>query len=322
MAGSFLRKLTQKEGHGAMYDIIVVGGGPAGLTAALYAARAGKSVLVLEKTAPGGQIIDSPLVENYPGLPGVSGADFALGLSAQVERLGIGTVSAAVRGLRPMEAGYGVQTGRGEYEGRAVVLAVGSRHRRLDLEGEEELVGRGVSYCAVCDGPFYRGKAVAVVGGGSTALQDALLLADLCESVTVIHRRDQFRGEARLVEKVKRRANIRLMMNCAPEELLREDGRVSGLRLKHLGTGEERILAAEGVFAAVGRQPDTAPFAGMVALDEGGYVMAGEDCRTGLPGVFAAGDCRTKAVRQLTTAVADGTVAALAACRFCDGEKT
>ena len=318
MAGPFLRKLTSKEGRGAMYDIIVVGGGPAGLTAALYAARAGKSVLVLEKTAPGGQIIDSPLVENYPGLPGVSGADFALGLSAQVERLGVETVSAEVTGLRPVEAGYAAETGRGAYEGRALVLAVGSHHRRLGLEGEEELVGRGVSYCAVCDGPVYKGKSVAVVGGGNTALQDALFLSDLCESVTIIHRRDQFRGEARLVEKLRQRPNIRPLMGWAPEELLREGGRLSGLRLKYLETGEERALGVDGAFIAVGQQPGTDPFAGQVELDEGGYVIAGEDCRTNLPGVFAAGDCRAKEVRQLTTAAADGAVAALAACRYCD----
>lgn len=303
-----------------MYDIIVVGGGPAGLTAALYAARAGKSVLVLEKTAPGGQIIDSPLVENYPGLPGVSGADFALGLSGQVERLGVEIVSAAVTDVRREEAGYAAETGRGAYLGRALVLAVGSRHRRLGLEDEEELVGRGLSYCAVCDGPFYKGKDTAVVGGGNTALQDALFLSRVCRSVTVIHRRETFRGEAGLAEKVRRCPNVRLLMGYAPAELLRREGRLSGLGLRHVETGEERALDVDGVFVAVGRQPATEPFAGLVELDSGGYVLAGEDCRTALPGVFAAGDCRAKAVRQLTTAAADGTVAALAACRYCDGE--
>ena len=299
-----------------MYDIIVAGGGPAGLTAALYAARAGRSVLVLEQSAPGGQIVYSPLVENYPGLPGMSGAQFAQQLSDQVEALGVELEYAAVRGFRPEEDGYVVDTEDGARAGRALVLAPGSEHRHLGLPGEEELVGQGVSYCAVCDGPFYRDKAVAVVGGGDTALQDALFLSGVCRRVVLVHRRDQFRGEARLVQRVQERDNVELLLGWTPEGFLDKDGAFAGLRLRSAQSGERRELAVDGVFVAVGQQPGTGPFAGQVELDAAGYFAAGEDCRTALPGVFVAGDCRAKSVRQLTTAVGDGAVAALAAVKY------
>lgn len=304
-----------------MFDVIVAGGGPAGLTAALYAARAGRSVLVLDPNAPGGQINYSPLVENFPGLPKMSGARFAETLTAQVEELGVQMDYAAVLGFTPEAEGFRVDTDDGPRAGRALVLAPGASHRKLGLEGEDELVGQGVSYCAVCDGPFYQGGRAAVVGGGDAALQDALFLAGLCREVVLIHRREQFRGEASLADRVRRQENIRLMLGWMPEALLREEGAFRGLRLRRAESGERTDLKVDGVFVAVGQQPGTGPFAGLVEVDDRGYFRAGEDCRTRLPGVFAAGDCRAKEVRQLTTAVGDGAVAGLAAARFAEERK-
>lgn len=304
-----------------MFDVIVAGGGPAGLTAALYAARAGRSVLMLDPNAPGGQINYSPLVENFPGLPKMSGARFAETLTAQVEELGVQMDYAAVLGFTPEAEGFRVDTDDGPRAGRALVLAPGASHRKLGLEGEDELVGQGVSYCAVCDGPFYQGGRAAVVGGGDAALQDALFLAGLCREVVLIHRREQFRGEASLADRVRRQENIRLMLGWTPEALLREEGAFRGLRLRRAESGERTDLKVDGVFVAVGQQPGTGPFAGLVEVDDRGYFRAGEDCRTRLPGVFAAGDCRAKEVRQLTTAVGDGAVAGLAAARFAEERK-
>ena len=304
-----------------MFDVIVAGGGPAGLTAALYAARAGRSVLVLDPNAPGGQINYSPLVENFPGLPKMSGARFAETLTAQVKELGVQMDYAAVLGFTPEAEGFRVDTDDGPRAGRALVLAPGASHRKLGLEGEDELVGQGVSYCAVCDGPFYQGGRAAVVGGGDAALQDALFLAGLCREVVLIHRREQFRGEASLADRVRRQENIRLMLGWMPEALLREEGAFRGLRLRRAESGERTDLKVDGVFVAVGQQPGTGPFAGLVEVDDRGYFRAGEDCRTRLPGVFAAGDCRAKEVRQLTTAVGDGAVAGLAAARFAEERK-
>lgn len=296
--------------------MIVAGGGPAGLTAALYAARSGSRVLVLERAVPGGQIVYSPLVENYPGLGAVSGAEFSQRLVDQVEALGVELEYAAFQGFRPIDGGWACESENGERQCRALVLALGAEHRKLGLPGEDELCGQGVSYCAVCDGPFYRGGDVAVVGGGDTALQDALYLSGVCRRVTLIHRREQFRGEAGNERRVRERENIQLMLGWRPEAFLREEGELSGLRLCRAdGSGGEAELNVTGVFIAVGQQPGTAPAAGLLELDEGGYFPAGEGCATALEGVFVAGDCRAKAVRQLTTAVSDGAVAGLAAAR-------
>ena len=296
-----------------MYDVLVVGGGPAGLTAALYAARAGRSVLVVEKESAGGQIQYAPLVENYPGMPAMAGSQFAENLGAQAEGLGVTVEYAAVRGFRPTEGGYVVETEDGVRSGRALVLAPGASHRPLGLPGEEELLGSGVSYCAICDGAFYAGRRVAVVGGGDTALQDALFLAEVCAHVTIIHRRREFRASPVLVERAKGKVNLDFLLDTVPVALLQENGTFTGLGVRRTDTGAESILALDGVFVAVGQVPGTAPFAGQIELDGSGYFLAGEDCRTNLPGVFAAGDCRQKAVRQLATAVADGAVAGLAA---------
>ena len=301
-----------------MTDILVAGGGPAGLTAALYAARAGKSVVVLEGGAPGGQINFSPLVENYPGLPSIPGSQLAEDLLRQAEELGVELEYETVSGFRTRGSGFQVTTDCAVRECRALVIATGLQHRTLGLPGEEALVGQGVPYCAVCGGPFYAGKPAAVVGGGDTALQDALFLSGVCSQVTLIHRRGEFRGAQRLAEQVRARDNIRFWMDSTVAALHAQEGRLTGLTVHNRITGKDRPLEVEGLFIAVGQQPQNAPFAGLLDLDEAGYLLAGEDCKTTLPGVFAAGDCRTKEVRQLTTAVGDGAVAGLAACRWVD----
>ena len=293
-----------------MTDVIVVGGGPAGLTAGLYLARAGRSVLVLEESTPGGQINFSPLVENYPGLPQVAGSELGDTLAQQAQDLGAQLEYESVTGVTPLEDGFQVDTDCGSHTCKGLILATGVRHRPLGLPGEEDLVGQGISYCAVCDGPFCKGKPVAVVGGGDTALQDALFLAQLCPQVTLIHRRDQFRGAQRLVDQVLACTNIQCLMDSTVEALDQTDGQFTGIQVKNKVTGETTPLEVDNLFVAVGQQPQNQLFADLVELDEAGYIRS-SDCRTSRPGVYAAGDCRTKSVRQLTTAVSDGTVAAL-----------
>lgn len=300
-----------------MVDIIVIGGGPAGLTAALYAARAGKTVQVIEREATGGQIALSPLVENYPAIPAMAGADFAFQLTEQVEKLGVEIIYGEATAVEPVLMGFAVTVDGEAKAARAVVLATGAAHRHLGLEGEEDLVGMGVSYCAVCDGAFFSGRDVAVVGGGDTALQDALFLANSCHHVTLIHRRDEFRGEQRLVEQVEKRENISILYSHVVEELRSENGELSAIVVKDIKSGESKTMALAGLFAAVGQAPQSAPFAQLVAT-QGGYYDAGEDCCSNAEGVFVAGDGRVKTVRQLTTAVGDGAVAGLAACKYVD----
>lgn len=301
-----------------MYDVIVVGGGPAGLTAGLYAARAGKDVLVLEGEATGGQINYSPLVDNYPGLPGMSGSQFAQTLTQQALDQGVHIRSEGVTFLRTQGELVELTTEKGRYTASALVLATGVTHRKLGLEGEDALVGIGVSYCAVCDGAFYQGRPVAVVGGGDTALQDALFLSARCSKVTVIHRRDQFRGESRLEAQLRQRENVEFLLSCQVEELIWNEDGLTGLKVTDKKLGQTRELPVDGLFVAVGQQPRNEIFANLVMTDDNGYFLAGEDCATSLPGVFAAGDCRVKTVRQLATAVGDGAVAGLAASRYVD----
>ena len=298
-----------------MYDILIIGGGPAGLTAAIYAARAGKRTAILEREAAGGQIVSAPLVENYPGAPSVSGAELAGRMRAQAEALGAELLYTEAAGLEKTQTGFRVLCTDGTREARTVILATGASHRRLGLPGEELLTGCGVSYCALCDGAFYEGADVAVVGGGETALQDALFLANTCRSVTLIHRRDSFRAGAQLVSRAEQQGNIRILRGRTVEKLLWSDEALQGLLLTNLKTGQTERLDVEGLFVAVGQVPQSAPFADAVA-EENGYYLAGEDTKTSLPGVFAAGDGRRKQVRQLTTAVSDGTAAAIAACRY------
>ena len=298
-----------------LYDILIIGGGPAGLTAATYARRAGKSVLVIEKNAFGGQITWSPKVENFPGFVSISGAELgdrfleqAMEQGAEVELDEAVAVSVDADGVKTVRCESGA-----EFQGRALIAAVGARPRMLGLPREDKLIGSGVCYCAVCDGAFFAGQDVAVCGGGNAALQDALLLSEKCRHVTLIHRRESFRGEQKLVEALEKRENVTFIRSARVAELLGET-ELSGLVIEQEGALRE--LPVTGLFIAVGHRPDNGIFADLMALDEAGYADAGEDCLTKSAGVFAAGDCRAKAVRQLTTAAADGAVAALAACRW------
>jgi thioredoxin reductase (NADPH) len=301
------------------FDIIVVGGGPAGMTAALYATRAGKRVLLLEGGSFGGQIVNSQLVENYPGTPDVGGWELADRMLSQIRALEVETLSARAVGIEKNDAGFLVKTdSKGDLAARAVILATGVGHRKLGVAGEEALIGRGVSFCATCDGMFFRRREVAVVGGGNTAVQDALVLAEFCSKVYLIHRRDGFRAEERLLDRMHKNEGIEVITDTVVEEM-RGEGRLESLILRNVKSGETRELAVAGVFEAIGNLPQNAAFADLVALDEEGYILADDDCRTSCDGIFAAGDCRRKRVRQLTTAAADGTVAALAAVEYIEG---
>ena len=303
-----------------MYDILIIGGGPAGLTAAIYAARAGKTVAVLERETPGGQIVSAPLVENYPGILSISGAELAQKMTEQAKSLGAEFLFTEATGLSTAQNGFLVSCADGALEARTVILATGASHRKLGLSQEDALTGCGISYCAVCDGAFYDGADVAVVGGGDTALQDALFLANTCRSVTLIHRRDTFRASAQLVCRAQAQENIRILRNCIVQNLLLSDDSLQGAELLNSKTGETERIYIEGLFVAVGQMPQSAPFQDAVAT-ESGYYLAGEDTKTCLPGIFAAGDGRKKQVRQLTTAVSDGAAAALAACRLLDARQ-
>ena len=299
-----------------IYDILIIGGGPAGLTAATYGCRAGKSVLVLEKETFGGQITWSPKVENFPGFVSISGAELGDRFMEQAMEQGAEVeleeaVSVNTEGdVKTVTCASGA-----EFQGRSLIIAAGAKPRMLGLPREAELVGSGVCFCAMCDGAFYKDKTVAVNGGGNSALQDALLLSEKCGKVYLIHRRDSFRGEAKLVEALKQRENVEFVMNSRITALLgREE--LSSIVVK---TGEEsREIALEGLFVAIGHAPDLGAFGSLIELDGGGYAASGEDCLTKTPGVFVAGDCRKKSVRQLTTAVSDGSAAALAACAWLD----
>lgn len=299
-----------------MYDIIIVGGGPAGLTAATYARRAGKTVLVIEKNAFGGQITWSPRVENFPGCLSISGTELGdklleqameQGADVELEEIVSASDSAGVKTL--------VAESGAEYQAKALIIATGAKPRRLGLPREEELIGSGVCFCAVCDGAFYKNRDVAVCGGGNSALQDALLLSEKCRRVYLIHRRDAFRGEAKLVEALRARENVEFLLNASVTALLGGQ-ELEGILVTQ--DGAERTLPVDGLFVAVGHAPDNGPFSGLLTLDPAGYAAAGEDCLTPVPGIFVAGDCRAKKVRQLTTAAADGAVAALAACEYLD----
>lgn len=295
------------------FDILIVGGGPAGLTAAIYARRAGRSVLLLEKESFGGQIASSPRVENFPGLMSVSGAELADRLYNQAEALGARLELEEVLEVRDGSCKT-VITDYGTYTCSALILATGMKHRTLGLPGEDTMAG--ISFCAVCDGSFYQGKDVAVCGGGNTALQDALFLADLCRHVTVIHRRSTFRGDPVLVQALQKRTNVSFAMDTVVTALL-GGGVLTGLSLRNAATGAETSLAVSGLFEAVGQLPETSLSAALTPVDAGSFIPCGENCVTSAAGVFAAGDCRAKEVRQLTTACADGAVAALAACNYC-----
>ena len=297
-----------------IYDILIIGAGPAGLTAAIYARRAGKSVLVLEKDTFGGQITFSPKLENYPGFETISGNDLAQRMLEQAMALGADVDMDTVLGI---EDGT-VKTVIGEagrYQARAVIIAAGARHRRLGLPREEDMIGNGLSFCAVCDGAFYQDAHVAVIGGGNTALQEILLLAETCKKVTVIQNLAFLTGEQKMIDLVLARPNveIRYATLCVGYE---GEEHLTGLRLRNDETGAEDSLAVDGAFLAIGTEPENQAFAALAPLNEVGYIRADESCLTPTAGIFAAGDCRTKAYRQVATAVADGAAAALNACRY------
>ena len=302
-----------------MIDILVVGGGTAGLTAGLYGVRAGKTVKVLEQKNYGGQIINSKEIVNYPGISKISGYEFATSLYRQATDAGVDFALGKVKSIRDLgkvkEVVAEIQGEEKVYEAKAVILAAGAKNRELGLPDEKKLTGAGVSYCATCDGMFFRGKEVAVVGGGNTAIQDAEFLSDYCSKVYLIHRRDEFRGENSGVKRLKEKENVEFILSATVKELVGES-MVEKLILNDKKTGKDFELHVSGVFVAVGQIPKNETFADTVKLDEGGFVLASEDCLTSHPGIFAAGDCRTKEVRQLTTAAADGAVAALAACKY------
>ena len=300
-----------------MYDIIIIGAGCAGLTASIYAARSGKSVLVLETETIGGQISSSPKVENYPGIKQISGMEFADNLYEQAVSLGVTIELETVLRIQRARGVSTVITESGSFDGKSIILATGAKHRKLGVPNEDELCGKGVSYCAICDGAFYKGEDVAVVGGGSAALQSVEFLSGLCKTVVLIHRRDSFKGEQKLVERLKVKANVEFRMNSVVKKL---EGRESleSIVVSDLLSERETDLRVKGLFVSVGQSPDNLRFADCVALDESGYILATEDCKTSADGFFAAGDCRTKEVRQLVTAAADGAVSALLACRYAD----
>ena len=299
-----------------MHDIIIIGGGPAGLTAATYACRAGKSVLVIEKNAFGGQITWSPRVENFPGFVSVSGVELgdklleqamAQGAEVELDEVTAVTVEDGVKRVACLSGAV--------FESRALIVAVGARPRPLGVAREEELVGSGVGYCAVCDGAFYADRPVAVCGGGSSALQDALLLSETCSRVTLIHRRDSFRGDDASVARLREKANVEFVYNSTVTKLNAEK-RLKSIEVTNKLDGSVRTIELNGLFVAVGRVPENQNFADIVDLDAAGYIPAGEDCHTSAPGIFVAGDNRAKALRQLVTATADGAMAATEAVKY------
>lgn len=298
-----------------MTDIIIVGAGTAGLSAAIYGVRAGKSVLVFEGEVYGGQIVNTPEIENYPGIKKISGYEFATALYEQATELGAQVKFEKVIGIEDHGQEKTVITDQGSYPCKSIILATGAKNRPLGIARELELVGAGISYCATCDGAFFRGKEVAVNGGGNTALEDAIYLSNFCKKVYLIHRRDAFRGEEKQLQALKKKENVELVLNSTIKEILGDD-RLSGVIVTDKLSGLDREIAVDGLFVAIGQTPENIAFASQVELDEKGYISAQENCKTKSEGIFVAGDCRTKNVRQLATAASDGAIAALAACDY------
>ena len=288
------------------YDVIIIGSGPAGLAAAIYGKRARLSTLVIEKQPmSGGQILNTDEVDNYPGLPGIGGFELGQKFMEHAKKMEAEFVTAEVKGISADGDVKKISTDKGDYEAKTVILATGADHRKLGVPGEQELGGMGVSYCATCDGAFFRKKITAVVGGGDVALEDAIFLARLCERVYVIHRRDEFRGAKSLQKRLMELPNVEILWDTVPEEICGAE-KVETLELFNKKTGEKIDLVVDGVFVAVGITPNSEEFKGSVDMDPAGYIEAGEDGKTNVPGIFAAGDVRTKALRQVVTAVADG----------------
>ncbi len=299
-----------------MYDIIVIGAGPAGLTAAIYARRAEKSVLVLEKETFGGQITHSPKVENYPGFIQMSGNEFAEKLIEQTLHLEAEIELDEAQAIEDHGDYKRVICENGSFDGKTVIIATGSKHRQLGVARENDFVGAGVSYCAVCDGAFYRGKTVAVIGGGNTALQEAVMLSDLCSKVTLVQNLAFFTGEQKLLDQLKQKDNVSFITSSVVDALNGDD-ELTGITIRNTDTNETTDLAVDGIFVAIGQVPENEPFKSVAPLNDWGYIVSDEGCVIG-SGVFVAGDCRTKQVRQIATAISDGAVAAVAACRYLD----
>ena len=302
-----------------MYDIIIIGAGPAGLTAALYARRADKNVLVIEKETFGGQITHSPKVENYPGFTVMSGNEFADKLIEQVMFQGAEIELDTVTAIKGEAGAYTVECERGSFQTKSVIIATGSHHRQLGLEKENKFTGEGVSYCAVCDGAFYKDKDVAVIGGGNSALQEAILLSKTSKSVTVVQNLPYLTGEIKLREEIENTANISVILSSVVLEILGED-KFEGIRIKNTETDAESDVIVDSIFVAIGQQPENEPFKDVVKLNEYGYIISDESCipESDKKGIFTAGDCRTKKIRQIATAISDGATAALEACNFVD----
>ncbi len=304
-----------------MYDIIIIGGGPAGMTAALYAQRNGKKALVIERSGFGGQITHSPKVENYPGTLQMSGNEFADKMLDQILAQGAEIELENAVAVEDLGDHKIVRTEEGgAFEGKAVVIATGVRHRMLGLPGEDALVGEGISFCAVCDGDFYSGQRVCVAGGGNSALQEAVLLSEKCSEVVILQDLPALTGEQKLRDALAAKGNVRVVCDTKIDALVTGDGALRGVEIESRTTGEKRVIDCDGLFVAIGLIPENGPFEALAELNDWGYFASGEDCLTCTPGVYVAGDCRGKGVRQLTTAVADGATAALAACRYIDTE--
>lgn len=296
-----------------MYDIVIVGGGCAGFTASIYCARAKKKTLIIERERIGGQITYSPIVENYPGFKQIDGNTLADNWYEQAKALGVQLEVDNVKDIKKQPDGtFEVIAEFGKYSGKSVIIATGVKHRKLGVAREDELEGRGVSYCAICDGALFRDRDVAVIGGGNAALIEAFFLAGYCKNVYLVHRRNEYRADLSVQDKIKSKGNIIPIMNSQVVELL-GDKTLNAIVIKENDTGVSSTLNVDAVFVSVGKIPSNEAFKDIVKLDEIGYIVAGEDCKTSTEGIFAAGDCRTKVIRQLTTAAADGTISALSA---------
>lgn len=303
-----------------MYDIIIIGAGPAGLTAALYARRADKSVMIIDRGTFGGQMTFSPKIENYPGYEQISGNELAEKMVAQVSAMGVDMEMGEVTGVNRINDVFYVATDECEYMSRTVIIASGSKHRRLGIDREEDFIGNGISFCAVCDGAFYNGKTVAVIGGGNSALVEAVMLSDGCQKVYVIQNLDYLTGEEKLANILRSRKNVEFIYGSVVESIYGDD-ELGGIIIKHEKDLEKQRIDLDGIFVAIGQVPENDIYADFVKLDKRGYVDSDEFCLTDTPGLFVAGDCRKKEIRQITTACSDGAIASLAACRYIDDNK-
>lgn len=307
----------EKTTHGQVFDMAIIGSGPAGMAAGLYGARAGLGVVVFERIAPGGQLGDCEHIDNYPGFPdGSDGFELADAMKKQCDRFGVNEVNEEVVSVELSGEIKKIETSFGTYKARSVIIATGASPRELNLELEEELQGKGVSYCATCDGNFFAHKEVMVTGGGNTAAMDALYLARICKKVYLVHRRDKLRATAVYHQAIEDLENIVPIWHATPSKLIAQEGKLAGVRIHHLQTGEMEDIEVEGLFVAIGSLPNTGFLGDAVELDEAGYIVAGENCETSVPGVYAAGDIRTKPLRQVVTAVADGANAAETAAEY------